>query len=87
MEQGHHLRRYSDGDGDDEALTPGATPEDSLDGDRSNARGLLEARGGCQRSREVPYDGVHLTGEVVCGGQAWPAYQIHEVFWSCSRGS
>jgi len=21
----------------------------------------------------------------VCGGQAWPAYQIRGVFWSCSR--
>lgn len=26
-----------------------------------------------------------LDEEVVCGGQAWPAYQIRGVFWSCSR--
>lgn len=25
--------------------------------------------------------------EVVCGGQAWPAYQIRGVFWSCSTGT
>lgn len=26
-----------------------------------------------------------LDEEVVCGGQAWLAYQIRGVFWSCSR--
>lgn len=26
-----------------------------------------------------------LDEEVVCDGQAWPAYQIRGVFWSCNN--